>query len=110
MPDETGLDVQDFKLRYHFGGDKNRWLAAADEIATYENYLRAVPMDELRRLANEEIAFNEGQPDVDFDAWLAKDHWDLEQAITLSLGRNPEYVVWYAIQEFPDRSALAIQF
>ena len=111
MVDKPNINPSNFYLRRRFGGDVNRWRKAAEEIATYENYLRALPLHRLCMLVNEEVSFeNPDQIDVDFKIWLDKRCWALEEAITLSLGQNPDLVVWHSIQEFPDRSTLAFQF
>lgn len=111
MTDDRKFDIKNFELKYHFEGNVDRWKKAAEEIATYESYLRAVPLDQLRVLANEDLAFEDpNRVYVDFEVWLAKEHWDLEQAIVLSLGQNPEHLVWHSVQEFPDRSTEAMLF
>jgi hypothetical protein len=95
---------------------KDSTLAGA--IAKFEKELRALSTEKLKELyelraeekANQikvhaEIAegnrfFNKPHAQSDFDHWSKAAYWSLDEAVALSLGKEPEHVNWKIVESY----------
>ena len=55
--------------------------------------------DEMQR-EDESRFFNQPRARADFDHWSKAEHWSLEEAVALAMGKAPEVVSWVKIQSF----------
>jgi hypothetical protein len=84
------------------------------EETRYRGELLALPDDELRALYESEVSklikqnereeetrfFNQPHAMADFDHWSKAEHWSLDEAVALAMGKAPEVVSWAKIQSF----------
>ena len=91
-----------------------------EEIGRYRSELEDLPSDQLQSLYENETAaaladiqreedarfFNQPHANADFDHWSKAEHWSLDEAIALVLGKAPEIVSWDKIKAYsaPRRS------
>jgi hypothetical protein len=98
------------------------------EIADYKATLRAMPPDALQALLESETKksdeeeratidpeekarfYNQPYADADFNHWSRAAHWTLDEAVALSLGKNPEVVNWKALEPYQFTSRFVIQY
>ena len=85
-----------------------------EEKNKYRSELESLPVDRLQSLyeseqensltdmQREEEArfFNQPQAKADFDYWSKAEHWSLEEAVALAMGKAPELVSWAKIQSY----------
>tara|TARA_Y100000815_G_scaffold274481_1_gene308739 strand:- start:41456 stop:42442 length:987 start_codon:yes stop_codon:yes gene_type:complete len=67
---------------------------------------------EEQRIRREEAALWFNQPDVaaDFGYWAAASYWTQDEAVALSLGKEPRQVTWEALSPYLNKSPLANDF
>lgn len=84
------------------------------EIDQYESELASLPSERLQALYEEAHArmavdlqleedarfFNQPHAAADFDHWSKAEHWSLDEAIALAMGKAPEIVCWENIRGF----------
>ncbi|MBR0940207.1 hypothetical protein [Bradyrhizobium liaoningense] len=56
-------------------------------------------LDEIQR-EEESRFFNQPHAAADFDHWSKAEHWSLEEAVALAMGKAPELVSWVKIQSY----------
>jgi len=85
-----------------------------DEIKSYRDKLEALPEIELQEHFRTEQAilieeahreeqlrfFHQPHAAADFDHWSKAEHWSLEEAVALAMGKAPEVVSWEQIQSY----------
>jgi hypothetical protein len=77
------------------------------EALYYTELNRKVAQERARAEAEEaERFFNQPYSNADFDHWSKMAYWTIEEAIALSLGKNPEYVDWKKIESYKQVSPL----
>src|SRR6266852_987351 len=54
--------------------------------------------------------FNQPQAKADFDYWSKAEHWSLDEAIALVLGKAPEIVTWEKIKTYVGTSPFVKQY
>lgn len=108
----------DWRERYAPSGSRRNWLPTVDElkrqkeVEEYEAFLRAMPQDEFAALLAEErdrdgaerLAamrkeeaerfYNRPDAQADFKHWAKQSYWTVEEAVSLSFGKNPKVVHW----------------
>ena len=98
---------------------------AVDE---YRKSLLRLPPDELTVLYASELAkdeaeraaeaaraearqpYNQPAADADFDHWCKAEHWSLDEAVALALGKAPEVVSWATVSPFVAISPFALRY
>jgi hypothetical protein len=84
----------------------------AEEMNRYRSELESLPVDQLQSLYESEQAkaladmqreeearfFNQLHAKADFEYWSKAEHWSLDEAIALVLGKAPETVSWDKIK------------
>ena len=98
------------------------------EAEAYRQQLRAMPADELEALYaseglkqyQENIAkaeaeeakrfFNLPHAGADVGHWSKAAYWSLEEAVALSLGKEPQYVDWNKLEKFRSVSAFVEKY
>lgn len=119
MPGKYPSNPIDYLLRRKFGdgfatvlSDEDPELAALRaDFETYHAELQSLSSDELdmrvcRELENEgredieeqARAFNQPSASADFDYWSRLPLWTLDEAVALTLERNPAVVTWAAVK------------
>ena len=81
-----------------------------DEFAA----LQSASLDDIDRQIREQLEvpdcerwFNKDQASADFEHWLRCATWTVEEAVALSLGKNPDWVSWDALKQYAGHSAFA---
>jgi hypothetical protein len=96
----------------------------SEEIARYRLELQNLPSDQLQSIYEAEIApmlaamqrdedarfFNLPHAKADFDHWSKAEHWSLDEAIALVLGKAPEIVSWDKIKPWVATSPFVKQY
>jgi len=54
--------------------------------------------------------FTEAHTELERDFWLKKSEWTLEEAIAISIGRDPRYVNWSAVEPYSSSSRHAYEY
>lgn len=98
------------------------------EIEEYKTMLRSMPPEKLLLLHQESLAidfqtaklnsineekswcFNLKTADADFVHWAKAAHWTIDEAISLSFGKDPEIVTWKKIEPLIKKSEFAKVF
>jgi hypothetical protein len=95
-----------------------------EEISRYRSELENLPSDQLQPLYEKETAaaladmqreegarfFNQPHAKADFDHWSKTEHWSLDEAIALALGKAPEIVSWDKIKTYIGTSPFVKQY
>lgn len=95
-----------------------------DEVNRYRSKLQSLPSDELRTLYDNELPeasadqqreeerrfFNQPHAAADFDHWSKAEHWSLDEAIALIMGKAPEIVSWDKIKAYSNISPFVKQY
>src|SRR6266404_7939816 len=90
----------------------------------YRSELESLPVDQLQSLYESEQAnsladmqrkeeahfFNQPHARADFDYWSKAEHWSLDEAIALILGKAPEIVSWEKIKSHVGASPFVTQY
>jgi hypothetical protein len=102
--------------------------AVASEIAQYKRDLFSLTAQELQAHYDEEFQkyagevrqqadneererfFNQPHAAADFDHWSKAEHWTLDEAVALILGRAPEVVSWSKIESLKQISPFVKQY
>jgi hypothetical protein len=102
--------------------------SVAMAIEKLEKELRALPVEQLKKLydaakqkataqnlvyADEKEAgrfFNKPAAQADFDHWSKMPYWNIDEAVALSLGKDPEKVKWKEVATLTEVSAFARNF
>jgi hypothetical protein len=102
--------------------------SVARAIEKFEKELRALPAEQLKKLydaakqqaaaqnlvyADEKEAgrfFNKPAAQADFDHWSKMPYWNIDEAVALSLGKDPEKVKWKEVATLTEVSAFARNF
>ncbi|QDZ00114.1 hypothetical protein FQ775_06810 [Nitratireductor mangrovi] len=95
---------------------------------TYRAELRALPTSELQRLVDDERAveadearqkavadetarpFNRPDARADFKYWAKASYWTVEEAVALSLGRDPRFASWDYLKTLAATSPFAVEY
>jgi hypothetical protein len=103
---------------------KRAQLKLQKEVSEYKSELEATPPAELQALVQQEKAkvaqenkrrlienekslfFNQSSADADVDHWSKAAYWTLEEAVALSLGKDPEIVSWGSLVAIGEMSDL----
>lgn len=95
------------------------------EIQTYRTELQGLEEDQLFALASQErekeareleVAeerqrfFNQPNSEADFEYWGKYPLWTLDEAVALTLGKDPRVVTWPKIEEYVETSPFAARF
>lgn len=98
------------------------------EIEAFQAELKSKSVDELLALYQQERAkeaqasqakadreerqrfFNQPTAKADFGHWSKAAHWTLDEAIALSLGKNPQVVTWDGVKAFAHISPFAQRY
>jgi hypothetical protein len=94
------------------------------EISRYRSELENLDSDQLTSLYETEMAaaladiqreegarfFNQPHAKADFDHWSKAEHWSLDEAIALVLGKAPEIVSWDKIKTYAGTSRFVKQY
>jgi hypothetical protein len=70
-----------------------------EELQAQHHSEQAKLVDEIQR-EEETRFFNQPRAAADFDHWSKAEHWSLEEAIALAMGKAPELVNWAKIQSY----------
>ncbi len=95
-----------------------------EETNKYRYELESLPVDQLQSLFESEQAkaladiqheeearfFNQPQAKADFYHWSKAEHWSLDEAIALVLGKAPEIVSWDKIKTYVETSPFVKQY
>ena len=95
-----------------------------EEISRYRSQLQNLPSDRLQSLYGKEMAavsadmqreedahfFNQPHSKADFNHWSKAEHWSLDEAIALVLGKAPEIVSWDKIKTYVGTSPFVKQY
>jgi hypothetical protein len=95
-----------------------------EEISRYRSELENRASDQLTSLYETEMAaaladmqreegarfFNQPQAKAEFDHWSKAEHWSLDEAIALVLGKAPEIVSWVKIEAYFGTSPFVKQY
>ena len=95
-----------------------------EEVGRYRSELENLPSDQLQSLYEKETAaaladiqreegarfFNQPHANADFDHWSKAEHWSLDEAIALGLGKAPEIVSWDKIKGYIGTSPFVKQY
>jgi hypothetical protein len=65
---------------------------------------------ELKELEEQTPFYNRQNAQADFKYWAKVPLWTLDEAVALSLGKNPFLVTWSAVEEYADTSSFAAGF
>jgi hypothetical protein len=74
----------------------------------YENALSAIRAEADREEAAR--AFNQPHANADVSRWAQMPYWTLDEAVALSLGRDPRFVNWETVQQLVASSRFAFRF
>lgn len=80
-------------------------MSSAEIDAEYSSKLELDKRLKLEKLAAEEkeLFFNQPNATADFSHWRKMALWHLDEAVALSLGKNPNIVKWKTISDYGDR-------
>jgi hypothetical protein len=95
-----------------------------EEMNQYRSELQNLPFDQLQSLYEDQRAaaltdmqreeearfFNQPQAKADFDHWCKAEHWSLDEAIALIMGKAPEIVSWDKIKTYVGTSPFVKQY
>jgi hypothetical protein len=95
-----------------------------EEKNKYRSELESLPVDQLQSLYESEQVnsladmqreeearfFNQPEAKADFDYWSKAEHWSLDEAIALVLGKAPEIVTWGKIKTYVGTSPFVKQY
>ncbi|MGY3558690.1 ElaB/YqjD/DUF883 family membrane-anchored ribosome-binding protein [Bradyrhizobium sp. USDA 4463] len=95
-----------------------------EQITRYQSELQSLASDELQSLYEAEGAkaladlqreeegrfFNQPHAAADFDHWSKAEHWSLDEAIALAMGKAPEVVSWEKIKAYGSVSRFVTQY
>jgi hypothetical protein len=95
-----------------------------EERNKYRAELERLPVDQLQSLFESEQAkaladirheeearfFNQPNAKADFDHWSKAEHWSLDEAIALVMGKAPEIVSWDKIKSYVGTSSFVEQY
>jgi hypothetical protein len=95
-----------------------------EEISRYRSELQSLTSDQLQPLYEKESAkaladmqreeggrfFNQPHAAADFDHWSKAEHWSLDEAIALAMGKAPESVSWEKIKAYGSISPFVKQY
>jgi hypothetical protein len=98
---ERALGQQE-RDRYH----SELCMLSPDQLASLYEVECAAALEEARR-EEEARFFNLPHAAADFDFWSKMEHWSLDEAVALSMGKAPEIVSWDKIKAFKDISPFA---
>ena len=105
-----------------------RTRVAEAQAAGYREELKVLPPNEIARLAKEAALageeevrlrreleekqrfFNQTRADMDVTHWSRMSCWTLDQAVALSLGKDPRVVKWLLVKDFVRVSPFATEF
>jgi hypothetical protein len=93
-------------------------------MTRYRTELQNLPSDQLQSLYETESAkalvdirreeearfFNQAHAAADFEHWSKAEHWSLDEAIALVMGKAPEIVSWQKIKAFSGVSPFVNQY
>lgn len=85
-----------------------------EQMDQYRSELQTLPLEQLQSLYEEESSkaladlqrqeeqrfFNQPHAVADFDHWSKAEHWSLDEAIALAMGKAPEVVSWDKIRSY----------
>ena len=95
------------------------------EVQTYQTMLQGLEEDHLIALAYQEReketreledveeqsrSFNQPNAKADFEYWAKFPLWRLDEAVALTLGKDPRVVTWSKIEEYAETSPFAARF
>ena len=95
------------------------------EVQTYRTELQGLSDEQLLALAYQEREkearelvdaqeegrfFNQPETRADYEYWSRLPLWTLDEAVALSLGKNPAIVTWSGIEEYAESSPFAARF
>ncbi|RXH19846.1 hypothetical protein [Bradyrhizobium guangzhouense] len=97
---------------------------SSQERDRYRTELRLLPADKLTALYEAECAlaieeaqreengrfFNLPHTTADFGYWSKMEHWSLDEAVALAMGKAPEFVSWEKIKAFNGTSPFVAQY
>jgi hypothetical protein len=101
---------------------------AETQAAGYREELKALAPNEISRLAKEAALageeevrirreleenqrfFNQSRADVDVTHWSRMSYWTLDEAVALSLGKDPRVVKWDRVKSLVHSSPFATEF
>ena len=63
----------------------------------------------LEKLESEAF-FNQSYTNADFEYWSRISYWTLEEAVALSLGKEPKFVTWEILEKYLDYSTFKMNF
>jgi hypothetical protein len=95
-----------------------------EEMDRYRSELQNLPFDQLQSLYQSEQSralagmqreeegrsFNQPHAAADFDHWCKAEHWSLDEAIALVMGKAPEIVSWDKIKAYNSVSPFVKQY
>ena len=95
-----------------------------EEMDRYRSELQDLPSDQLQSLYQSEQShaladmqreeearfFNQPHAAADFDHWCKTEHWSLDEAIALAMGKAPEIVSWDKIKAYNRDSPFVKQY
>jgi hypothetical protein len=122
LPDEGGWQPDDEALELNEGSvypplsvnDRLRLRSEIEGAVAYEQELLSRPKEEINALyedaADQGQFFNAEDASADFGYWMTLDSWSLDEAIALSLGKNPNIVTWPKLKALTQSSKFARQF
>ena len=65
---------------------------------------------ELEDVEEQSRSFNQPSAKADFEYWAKYPLWSLDEAVALTLGRDPRVVTWQKIEEYAETSPFAARF
>ena len=75
--------------------------ALSDEELQAQHHSEQTKLGRTRFSLREEFGFfNQPRAAADFDHWSKAEHWSLEEAVALAMGKAPELVNWAKIQSY----------
>ncbi len=112
---QTPSDLEETRLLIERANDYREELRqkSPSEIDAMVAEQRVAEREEARRRAEREERarfFHRPEAAADFDFWIKAAHWTLDEAVALSLGKNPRTVNWTAIQPYLGQSPFAAKF
>src|SRR5215471_18235892 len=95
-----------------------------EQIDRYRSELQVLPFDQLQSLYEDESMkaladlrreeearfFNQPHAAADFIHWSKAEHWSLDEAIALAMGKAPEIVNWEKIKAYSNISPFVTQY
>jgi hypothetical protein len=94
--------------------DRERLRSLLEVALAEEQALKALPDAELDGLYNLTLeagrAFNTSALVLDYAFWTSRDAWTVDEAVSLSLGRDPKAVSWSELKNLTSKSDFAAQY